>query len=383
MHFLTNEKRIRIFEALMLVFTLIFCVIFASASDVFKSYAIAISFVFVLSLSIIALGYRKDRHYLRGSASRLIIAVLLATLIIVFTLGLLLGFNRSYASLNLAKNLRGFVPALLLATVTEFLRHTLLRKNVVKTLDVVFFTTITVLANILLALKPTTIVDVETLFIFVCTVVLPIVATETLCTFLVRHIGLQPSLTYKLPIKLYAYILPIIPNLGSYLYAVVAIVLPFVIYLLVLKLESFDRNASVRIHRLNGSIITVPLILMLFIVVSLVSGIFKYQLIAIGSNSMQGTFSRGDAVMIEKTDAKTVKENDIIAFRKDGMIITHRVVAIHIADNSYEFITKGDANENIDSFTASGEDVIGIIRYRTKYIGFPTLWINELFNKEI
>ncbi len=383
MHFLTNEKKIRLFELLMLVSALIFCVIFSSATSLFKTYAIILSFVLIFSVSVIAIGYRRDKHYLRGSASRTIIAVLLAALILIFMLGIFLGFNRSYASLDISKNLQGFVPALLLAAITELLRHTLLRKNVVKTIDVVFFTTITSIIYILLAFNPTTIVDAESAFIFICTIILPIIATETLCTFLVRHIGLQPSLTYKIPIKVYMYILPIIPNLGSYLYAVTAIVMPFVIYHLVLKLESFDRNAAVRIHKMNSGIIAIPATLFLITVVIFVSGIFKFQLIAVGSNSMAGTFDRGDAVMIEKTNPKTVKDNDIIAFRKDGMIITHRVVETHITDNRYEFITKGDANDDIDSFTTGGENLIGIIRFRTKYIGFPTLWINELFNKEI
>ena len=98
---------------------------------------------------------------------------------------------------------------------------------------------------------------------------------------------------------------------------------------------------------------------------------------------MAGTFERGDAVMIEKMPADKLKENDIIAFRKDGIIVTHRVVEIKKDGDRYEFITKGDANEDVDGFTTPGENIIGRINFRTKYIGFPTLWMNAIFNREI
>ena len=133
---------------------------------------------------------------------------------------------------------------------------------------------------------------------------------------------------------------------------------------------------------MNFGIVAVPLTIFLIILVALVSGIFNYWLIAVGSDSMAGTFDRGDAVMIEKMSADKLKENDIIAFRKDGLIVTHRIVKIHKNGDRYEFVTKGDANEDVDNFTTSSENVIGRINFRTKYIGFPTLWMNAIFNRK-
>ena len=379
----TNTRKIYLFELLMLVAILVFCVYMADFSVLFKTYTIIAAFAVILIASIVALGYRKDRHYLRGNATRAIITVTLAVAIISFTAGIFLGFNRSYASFNIAKNFEGFVPAILLAVVTELLRQTLYRKGESKGLNVVFFTTLTSLTYILLALNPSRLVDVESVFLFLCGAVFPVIATELLCSYFTKNIGLQPSLVYKLIVKCYVYVLPIIPNLGNYIVAVISILMPFVIYRMVEQMDTFDSRARQRMHKINMSIITIPLAVFLVILVAFVSGFFNYWLIAVGSDSMAGTFERGDAVMIEKMPADKLKENDIIAFRKDGIIVTHRVVEIKKDGDRYEFITKGDANEDVDGFTTPGENIIGRINFRTKYIGFPTLWMNAIFNREI
>ncbi len=379
----TNTRKIYIFELLMLVAILVFCVYMVDFSVLFKTYAIIAAFTVILIASIVALGYRQDRHYLRGNATRAIITVVLAVAILSFTAGIFLGFNRSYASFNITKNFEGFIPAILLAVVTELLRHTLYRKAESKGHSVVFSTTLTSLTYILLALNPSRLVDVESVFLFLCGAVFPVIATELLCSYFTKNIGLQPSLVYKLIVKCYVYVLPIIPNLGNYIVAVISIIMPFVIYRKVERMDTFDSRARQRMHKINMRIITIPLAVFLVILVAFVSGVFNYWLIAVGSDSMAGTFERGDVVMIEKMPADKLKENDIIAFKKDGIIVTHRIVNIYTENGQYVFTTKGDANAEIDSFTTPGESVIGRITMKTKYIGFPTLWVNELFNRKV
>lgn len=367
----------------MLVAILVFCVYLAEFPSLFKTYAMIISFALLFGISVLVLGYRKDRHYLRGGATRAVITITLAVAIIAFTMGIFLGFSRSFASLNLAKIAQGLLPAILLAVTTELLRHALYRKSDGKWQNVVFFTTLTSLTHILLALNPEQLFNTEKIFLFVCGTVFPVIATELLCSYLVKNVGLQPSLTYKLIVKCYPFILPIVPNLGNYLFAVFGIIMPYVIYRMVDRMDTFDSRARQRMRKVNFGIIAVPLTIFLVILVALVSGLMNFWLIAVGSDSMTGTFDRGDAVMIEKMSADKLKENDIIAFRKDGIIVTHRIVKINKDGDKYEFITKGDANTDVDSFTTSGENVIGRINFRTKYIGFPTLWMNEIFNRKV
>ena len=76
---------------------------------------------------------------------------------------------------------------------------------------------------------------------------------------------------------------------------------------------------------------------------------------------------------------KYIKIGEILAFKKSNKVITHRIVNIE-KNNKYIIYTKGDANKNIDSWTVNEQEVLGIVKYRIKYLGYPTLWFNEIIN---
>lgn len=105
-------------------------------------------------------------------------------------------------------------------------------------------------------------------------------------------------------------------------------------------------------------------------------------MIAIGSGSMSPVYERGDAVIFSKIKSfDDIMVGSIIAYNKNGVLITHRVVEIIHKKNSYQFVTKGDYNENVDSGVVDSADVKGIVIYKIPYIGRPTIWLNEKLNK--
>ena len=233
--------------------------------------------------------------------------------------------------------------------------------------------------NILLVLSATSFVSFEATYITLCTAFLPIIATELLCSYLCLNAGLQPALIYKLIARLYPFVLPFLPNLGHFLYAVVALTLPALIFLLTRNLLLGNLKNQGRIKRRNRVIVAVPIVIAFVVVISLVSGIFKYQIIAIASDSMIPTFERGDAVILEKCPAVDIKEDDILIFKHEGIVVTHRVVRTRKNGNSRQFITRGDHNENEDPFVVEESQVVGRVLIINKFIGFPTVWLNELF----
>ena len=104
-------------------------------------------------------------------------------------------------------------------------------------------------------------------------------------------------------------------------------------------------------------------------------GLFNYKPIAILSNSMNPTFNRGD-VVIYKSNA-SISPGDIIVFQNGSQIIVHRLISI----NEY-YVTKGDANNIIDYMKTKQEDIKGVYQFHIKYLGYPAIWLNELFTKE-
>ena len=104
-------------------------------------------------------------------------------------------------------------------------------------------------------------------------------------------------------------------------------------------------------------------------------GVFNYQPIAILSNSMNPIFKRGDIVIYKREE--NILPGDIIVFKYESQIIAHRVVSI----NEY-YITKGDANNTVDYIKIKKEDIQGVYQFHIKYLGYPSIWLNEFFTKE-
>ena len=90
-----------------------------------------------------------------------------------------------------------------------------------------------------------------------------------------------------------------------------------------------------------------------------------------------------DVVIIEKIDGKyeKLKKGQIIAFQYGGVIVVHRLINIIEDEGQYYFYTKGDANNSADEDMVKEEEVLGIVRRVVKYIGYPTVLINELFGR--
>ena len=178
------------------------------------------------------------------------------------------------------------------------------------------------------------------------------------------------------------FLLPIVPDMGNYIYSSVNVLFPYIVYYVINKMVTKYNKVKIDFKKTNVAKVSVPLVLFFTAIVILVSGIFKYKMIAIGSNSMKPVYSRGDAIIYEKVSSEVIELGDILVYKKEGKIITHRVIKKWLSNNKYYFNTKGDNNEVDDNLDISSSDVLGRVVFKTKYIGYPTVLISEFFGKE-
>lgn len=83
--------------------------------------------------------------------------------------------------------------------------------------------------------------------------------------------------------------------------------------------------------------------------------IFGYTAFKVVSGSMSNTINVGDIVIVKiKDEQEQFFENDIIVFKQDNYIITHRIISIE----QNKITTKGDAN-NTEDKTINKEQIIG------------------------
>lgn len=109
--------------------------------------------------------------------------------------------------------------------------------------------------------------------------------------------------------------------------------------------------------------------------------IFGYSLYSVLSGSMTGAISTGSVVAVKAIDPKEIKTSDVITFKTDGgSIATHRVIDL-TDDNGLAFVTKGDANENIDPVPIKSANVIGKVIFHIPVIGYFIVFIQNNMDK--
>ena len=376
-----NTKLLYISEIIMLlaIVSLLFTIKNPSYSVrmVFVLTFLGISFVVLLE----AFGWKKDNSYLKNNVVRSLISILLSYLIIIYLLGLILGFSKGFTVVS--KNyILTLGSSVLFILGLESIRYIIAKNSLNSKKPIIIFTILSIILNVLLELNINNLITSEEKFIFLSTIIFPIVAEELLCSFLTYKISMFPSLLYKLVIKLYMFIIPIVPNLGNYIYSTINIIFPYIIYFVVNKTIIRYEKVKENVKKANITVFSIPLILLLIMLIILVSGLFKYKMIAIASNSMHPAYDRGDAVIYEKVDSEEIEEGEILVFHKEGKIVTHRVTKKWSSNGIYYFKTKGDQNNAEDAWETSSNSVLGRVVFSFKYIGYPTVLINEFFGKE-
>ena len=102
---------------------------------------------------------------------------------------------------------------------------------------------------------------------------------------------------------------------------------------------------------------------------------FGWKPFIVLSGSMKNEFDSGDLIIVKEVKNKMdLEENQIIAFRLNNVVITHRIIDI---DQKFNITTRGDINSDEDEFKISFDNVEGIYRYKIKGLGNIALFIQS------
>jgi len=85
---------------------------------------------------------------------------------------------------------------------------------------------------------------------------------------------------------------------------------------------------------------------------------------------MEPTVPVGSIVVVRKVNPEDVKVGDVIAFETGKSRVIHRVIEKVFENSSFYFKTKGDANEDPDSWIVKPEDVCGALMLTIPYYGY-------------
>lgn len=82
---------------------------------------------------------------------------------------------------------------------------------------------------------------------------------------------------------------------------------------------------------------------------------------------MEPTYNKNDVVFVTKRNQYNI--GDVITYKKDEEIITHRIVEIENNENEKIFITKGDNNNIEDNYEITDDQIFGKVFFHIKEVG--------------
>ncbi|MDO4375711.1 MAG: signal peptidase I [bacterium] len=350
----------------------------------YLSYIYIISTIFFGIMALVSyklLGIPKKKSSISYSVYQTIIISVIVYYIITYIFGLFTGFLTSAYSLKFLSILKNVLSVLFLYYFKEVFRFSIV--NTKGKLKIVIVTLFLTMFDILMTSRISGMNGYVEIFEFIEAIVVPKLALNILLTYISYKMSYKHALAFLLLYTMPSYFLPIVPDFGKYLSTVISLVFFFICYYkLSLVFEKYERK-QVSTHKSNKFLIAI-LVIPLFIFAGLVSGIFKYHLVTIASNSMLPKFARGDAVLIkklEKEDYPNIKTGDILAFNYNNMLITHRVVSVTYENGAYSFKTKGDNNDIADGWVVKENMIYGEVKSVVKYIGIPSVELWELINE--
>jgi signal peptidase len=211
----------------------------------------------------------------------------------------------------------------------------------------------------------------------------PAVTYNLLYNNISKNYGFLPNIIFRLVITLYVYVVSVVPAIPDSLYGFSKLIIPILILGFINVLYKKKTNiVSVKKAKISN-VFFVTTLFIITLLIMLVSNQFKFGTIVIATPSMSGEINTGDVIIYEKIDYdEIITVGQIIVFEKNKTLIVHRVVEIEYIDGTLRYYTKGDANEDIDSGYITKSDIIGITNVKVSYVGYPTLWLTSLFERD-
>lgn len=299
-------------------------------------------------------------------------------LILFYAMGLYFGYYTNPIKFGVNSLIKFTIPISIIIFVSEKIRKILIDQNLKLSKYLTFICM--VLIDLILYTKVYSITLYEDFLTILGLILFSSISCNLLYNYISTRFGDKPIIIYRLITILYMYLFPILPDVLVFFRAILRMLYPYIIYTTLEYTYSKSNFAiAYKDKKLNIIKNTICIILMLMLVM-LISCKFKFGLIVIGSSSMHDTLKVGDAILYESYTNQDIYKDDIIVFIKNDIQTIHRVVEVLDNNGEIRYYTKGDANDEMDQGYVLSKDIVGVYKFKIKYIGYPSLWIRDIFN---
>lgn len=381
-----KRNNIKVYSLTILLMTILFFTLLVLNKMTYIKFSIILA-IFALITSL-CLKKKKILSIYKKQVMWLMIAFALIYLGVFYLLGMIeYDFYKAAAIFNFKTLYRFIIPLTIIIISTEIIRYLFLsqdakirifKKNIDLSKIITFISM--VLIDLIIYVGVYDLTNYDDFLTVMGFVLFSSVSCNLLYNYVSVRFGFKGIIVYRLITVLYVYIIPIIPNVYVYFRAFLRMIYPYILYMVLEKTYSSNDFVIAYVEKRKNVFTITFLIIVMVLFTMLISCQFKYGMLVIGSGSMTGTINVGDAVVYESYDKQKIENGDIIIFEKNGIKLVHRVVKIKNVNNEIRYYTKGDANNVMDSGYIVEKDIVGTIKFKIIYIGYPTLWIRDLFS---
>lgn len=300
-------------------------------------------------------------------------------LVVFYLMGLYFGYYKPVRTFGYKTLIQYIIPLAMIIVSSEMMRSILLAQKAKFTKVLTFF--VMVIIDLLIYNNIYYMETYDEIIEMIGFTFFASVACNLLYNYVSVRYGFVGNIIYRLITILYAYIIPIIPNVYIFFRSILRMVYPYIIYHVLEYTFAGQRKAVSRKSKRKGFIGKAILIIVIAVGAMLISCQFAYGMLIIGTGSMIDTINPGDAIIYERYNGEqVVEEGDIIIFTKENIKIVHRVVDKKVVNGETRYITKGDANQHNDEGYITDKSIWGISKFRIAYIGCPTIWLRDMIS---
>lgn len=321
-------------------------------------------------------GKKRHQGFLRFWALNFAVLYILASIIG----GLFNGFGRSPYSHSLSGILQNLIQAGAVLVGRELTRSYLVN-SFTKRENYGCFTILAILmavTNISLS-RFINLHDYKEIMEFSAQYLIPELLINLLAVYFVYQGGPVPSLIYLGIIQAFQWLSPVLPDLKWITAALIGILCPVFSFLSLRGVyleESRDRRRANNKGENPISLLVCSLVSIA--IVWFAVGIFPVYPSVVATGSMEPLINPGDVILVKKIKPEeTMQTGEIIQFRRDDILISHRIVEIVQEEKSLGYRTKGDNNSGADSQIVQPEEVKGRVLRVIPKIGRLTIFIKS------
>lgn len=356
-----------------------------------------ISFIFVILILLLFLIESKFIKKNKSSKSRktkdviyIIIGCSILLIGAMYLVGYVTGYNINYR--YIFKNYlekKTFIEIIIIIILSEFLRREIIsistNSKLKKILLRLFLILLLVLVDCSISDMSRNFKTFSQFYDYFGLIIVASTAKNVFLNYLVDKYDIYSSIAYRFMMDIVIFFLPVTPDINVFIESAIYLVYPYILYTVIDSVLE-DKELENARKKKHSVIWDIPFYILGIVIVMLVSREFTYSMIAIGSGSMTGEFSKGDAVIYKRYDKKNstiagkkLVKGDIIVFSMKDRVVVHRIYDIYSLYGEDVYITKGDANESVDNWIVTQSDIIGVVKKKIKFIAWPSVWLSETF----